>query len=40
MFTGKKSELIQVEGMKKGRGRPKIILVEIIKKVNFRNNRV
>ena len=28
----KKSELIQVEVMKKGRGRPKIILVQVIKK--------
>ena len=28
----RKSELIQVEGMKKGRGRPKIILVQVIKK--------
>ena len=27
-----KSELIQVEGTKKGRGRPKIKLVEVIKK--------
>ena len=28
----RKSELIQVEGMKKGRGRSKIALVEVIKK--------
>lgn len=28
----KKSELTQVEGAKKGRGRPKITLVEVIKK--------
>jgi hypothetical protein len=28
----RKSELIQVEGMKKGRGRPKIALIELVKK--------
>ena len=28
----RKSEFIQVEGKKKGRGRPKITLVEVIKK--------
>ena len=28
----RKSELIQVERIKKGRGRPKITLVEVIKK--------
>ena len=28
----RKSELIQVEGTKKGRGRPKITLIEVVKK--------
>ena len=28
----RKSELIQVEGTKKGRGRPKITLIKVIKK--------
>ena len=28
----RKSELIQVEGMKKGRGRPNITLLEVFKK--------
>jgi len=28
----KKSELVQVEGIKKGRGRPKLTLVEVIKR--------
>ena len=28
----RKSELIQVEGMKKGRGRPNITLLEVVKK--------
>ena len=28
----RKSEFIQVEGKKKGRGRPKITLVEVLKK--------
>ena len=28
----RKSELIQVEGTKKGRGRPKITLVDVVKK--------